>query len=215
MTTAYSSCIAIAYITLKKDRELNGERYNGDFVKQGASTLWTRVKSFLIDYYLRFQKYSHIELAFPDEVTGSGKCTSFSVSIDAGLECRERLFTNPAYKWIFLSVTAEEKKTLLDSCHQEEVFCSHQRQTKGIISYDAANMHCLAVWPSRTRNKWTCTSFTVTQLQKIGILKHYNPHALDIDDVIFLTKHHSRRMMSFSPDVKVSVKSGETGVTLF
>jgi hypothetical protein len=180
------STIGIAYVDGKMEAEL---KKNSAQVKRKYSVtpgLFQTLYHHLVSYYQGTQIYTHCELVFPQERSNSGTYLAYGVFSDEGVFVRERTFTNPAYKVLYLSLPRKNVSAAL-------AFCKSQ-VGKG---FDEIGMRYSAVWPLRTSPKkrgWWCTAFTATALQRAGVLREYQPNSLDTDDIVGLLSLHTGKV---------------------
>lgn len=192
--------IGVCFVNRTKEEELNSERKKSYISKEEEkhkqagifSYLMYMAKRKLTDYYVGKMKYTHCEIAFMDDPKSNNNndmCKAFSVFGDKGVFLKDRSFSNPAYEWIFLSITATQYNNM-------QKFCEKQLG-KG---YDLYGMRMLAFWPRPCpSDSWWCVPLIVSTLQEGGIFVGYRPYALDVDDVRAYLTNHTNVIKSMTP----------------
>jgi hypothetical protein len=113
-----------------------------------------------------------------------GVMSATGVFVDA-----KRTFSNPAYEWVFLRVTASELRALRDFCKQ---------QMGKPMNVGGARRS--PFWPRASRgDSWYCAEFCVAALQHIGMLQTFNPGSLMIDEIHHLLRSSERLIYEMTP----------------
>lgn len=186
--------MGVAYVDRRQERLQNAKRHHAHL--QG--TRWWHFAEHVTEWYMSRQKYVHCEIAFPDNDPRSDTCVAYAVFVDKGVVKMDRTFSNPAYHWIYLSITDEQYQTAMRFC---------EGQLGKPYDYNAAGWR-LALWPPAAGgNSWWCASLVHAVLQKVGLLVHHQINTLDVDDVVETVKR-SRRV------IKVGMSPAELSTAL-
>ncbi len=174
--------IGIAYVDRKVYRKQNKQNFARLKRKQRFCS-FERLKTKINDVYNSIQTYVHCEIVF-DSSNIEGKTCRAYAALEEGVITMERTFSNPAYRWIYLSITNDEYLKAIE-------FCENQVGKE----YDTiATSWRLLVWPpTATQDKWWCASFVHAVLQKIGMLRNYSLNTLDVDDIVNLISQSERK----------------------
>jgi hypothetical protein len=175
------------------------------FLKKDVKLIDEKKISWFVKTYQKQQRFVHCEIVFPldgrdfynDE---DGKNVAYAVFNMYGVVKMTRTFSNPNYRWIFVTVTEREYRYVAAFCDLQFRFCS------GKDFYDKYGVIRSFFWPKpalasgywrkvlSTKKidrreklmegiKWWCASFVSTALIEIGMLAGYNPYSLEVDNI--------------------------------
>lgn len=180
--------MGIACVIRKKNMEEKREEYIQMAENMSKQSFWNRCWFNLMEYYLSTKMYSHCELAFP---LSNGNVVCYTATRQNGVCEMERAFNNNYYEWFDLEVTMEEAKKVQRFCKSQLGKIWDEKSAKSSVLFPVVN--------EKRDGNWWCCSFVVAALQKIGIIKYYNPYSLDIDDLVLLIKQSKRRKIALNP----------------
>lgn len=188
------SLLGVAYVDRKMEEELKKQGKKRDFA-QGTG-FFKMFYEKITRLYLMSQKYTHCELVFMEGEEDSDNVTAYGVFSDEGLFKKQRTLSNPAYRCIFLRITTPEFKRVKKYC-DAQVTLNQQYGNP----FDDSGMRWSTVWPMEMtpQKGWWCTSFVVSALQQIDILKGYSPNAMDTDSLIEILQGHKRTVNGLTP----------------
>ncbi len=181
--------VGIAYVDRAKLEKVKNDKKSGEYIRNSGIT--TCIQERIAQWYVSKQKYCHCEIAFVNEhESQETTCIAYGVFSDSGVFREQRTFSNPAYNWIYLSITEEQRK-------KAERFCMRQVGK----SFDEQGSKWMPFWPAShpTTDKWWCASFTVAVLHELGFLKYYRTNTLDVDDIVKALEKSSHVIQSMTP----------------
>jgi hypothetical protein len=191
MSEQFSNVIGIAYVdTEKQQQELNKRRKNKK--KNKNTGCMNALFEWFAMFYLSDKKYCHCEVAFQKE---SGNyddltCLAYGVFTDKGVFEEKRTFSNPAYQWIYIKITEQQKINAIK-------FCKSQVGKE----FDYWGAHLMPFWAGKEPkgDKWWCGSFTLAALHHANILTECRIGAMNIDNIIEILENHPKKINSMSP----------------
>ncbi len=163
------------------------------------------LQSWVMSMYNARQTYVHCEVSFsigPESIN----CLAYGVFAKEGVMEMKRTFSNPAYHWVYLSISHKEYLTA-------KAFC--QRQVGKPFNAEATCWR-LMVWPPKSDGKkWWCASFVHAVLKKIGLLLSYPINTLDVDDIVRLVSKSNRRIKIGASPLELKNFSRTCGSDMF